>query len=217
MKTDTQLKKDIVNELEWDASVDAAHVGVSVNDGVVVLTGHLPTYAEKEAVERAVQRVSGVRAIAVELDVRLDHRHHRHDADIAAAIESAFKWHAQIPDDRVRVKVEKGWVTLSGEVDWDYQRHNAEVAVRTITGVVGVVNDITLRHREAPEYVAGRIHEALVRYAEDEAKNIEVSVQGATATLRGTVHSWAEREAAQAAACSAPGVSRVVNEIKVAG
>lgn len=217
MKADAQLKKDVVTELEWEPSVDATQVGVAVNDGVVLLTGHLKTFAEKEAVEKAVQRVAGVRAIAVELDVRLEPRHQRHDAEIAAAIETAFKWHAQIPEERIRVKVEKGWVTLSGEVDWDYQRHNAELVARPVTGVVGVVNDITLKVRETPDYVADRIHSALARYADDEARHIEVHVHDATATLRGVVNSWAERSTVQAAAWSAPGISRVVNEIKVMG
>jgi osmotically-inducible protein OsmY len=215
MKTDAQLKKDVVTELEWEPSVDATHVGVAVDHGVVVLTGHLGSFAEKQAVEDAVRRVAGVRAIAVELDVKLEPRHQRHDAEIAAAIETAFKWHAQIPDDRVQVKVEKGWVTLTGEVDWEYQRHNAEVVARPVSGVVGLVNHIGLRQRDAPEYVAERIHDALVRYAEDQAEQIQVSVRDGTATLRGQVDSWAERSAVQAAAWSAPGVSRVVNELKV--
>ena len=216
MKSDAQLKHDIVNELEWDPALDAAHVGVAVNDGVVVLSGHLNSFAAKHAVERAVQRVAGVRAIAIELDVTLEPHHQRGDADVAAAIETAFKWHAQIPEDRIQVKVEKGWVTLTGEVDWDYQRHNAERVVRPLTGVVGVVNDIALRQRSAPEYVARRIREALSRYADEEWRQIEVQVDASTAILRGTVNSWAERSAVQAAAWSAPGITRVVNELKIA-
>jgi osmotically-inducible protein OsmY len=215
MKTDAQLKRDVENELEWDPAVDARHVGVAVNEGVVLVTGHLTTFAEKQAIEQAVQRVSGVRALAVDLEVRLEPRHRRYDTEIAAAVGSAFKWHAQIPDDRIHVKVERGWVTLTGEVDWDYQRHNAELVVRPLTGVVGVINDITLRRREAPEGIAERIHDALIRCAEDDARHIEVQVRDATATLRGNVNSWPERSAAQAAAWAAPGVSRVVNEIKV--
>lgn len=215
MKTDSQLKHDINAELEWDPAINAAHVGVAVEDGVVVISGHLGSVAEKYAVERAVQRVAGVRAIAVEADVKLDPRHQRSDADIAAAIETAFRWHAQIPAERIRVRVEKGRVTLSGDVDWEYQRHNAELVVRPLTGVVQVINKITLRERRAPEYVAHRIEEALARYAAQEARQVEVQVDGTTAVLHGTVHSWAERETIQAAAWSAPGISRVVNELKV--
>jgi osmotically-inducible protein OsmY len=215
MKTDSQLKHDINAELEWDPAVDAAHVGVAVEDGVVTISGHLSDYAEKYAVERAVHRVAGVRAVAVEVDIKLDPRHQRSDAEIAAAIEAAFGWHAKIPADRIRVRVEQGRVTLSGDVDWDYQRHNAELVVRPLTGVVQVVNKIALRERQVPEYIARRIEDALARYAEREARQVEVQVEGATAILRGTVHSWAERETIQAAAWLAPGISRVVNELKV--
>lgn len=215
MKTDTQLKKEVLAELEWDPALNADHIGVAVNEGVVLLTGHLDTLAEKQAVEKAVQRVAGVKAIAVELDVKLEPHHHRSDAEIAAAIETAFRWHAAIPEDRIRVKVEKGWVTLTGEVDWHYQRHNAEIVVRPITGVVGLNDNLSVREREASEYVANRIHDALTRYAEEEAKNIKVVVERGTATLRGTVATVAEHSAVQAAAWSAPGISRVVNELQV--
>lgn len=215
MKTDALLRKQVLDELDWDPSVQANRVGVSVKDGVVELSGHLDTFAEKQAVERAVQRVAGVRALAVALDVALDPRHQRSDADIAAAVETAFQWHALIPQDRIQVRVEKGTVTLSGEVDWHYQRHDAEVVVQSITGVVGLNNQIQLRPRDGTQYVAQRIHAALARYAEEEAKKIAITVNADTAILRGTVLSLAEREAAQAAAWSAPGISRVVNEIAV--
>lgn len=215
MKTDAQLKKEVLDELEWDPSINASQVGVAVKDGVVILTGHLETFAEKYAVERAVQRVSGVKAIAVELDVKLEPGHRRSDSEIAAAAEMAFKWHALIPSDRIQVKVEKGWVTLKGEVDWEYQRQNAEKAVRPLTGVVGVSNAITLKASTTPANVASRIRDALARHAEHEAKHIEVIVNGSVVTLRGHVDSWAERTAAYGAAWSAPGVLTVVNEIKV--
>lgn len=217
MKSDAQLKKDVMAELEWDPAIEATQVGVAVKDGVVTLTGHLDTYAEKTAVERAVSRVSGVQAMAVELDVKLEPTLRRHDADIAAAAESAFKWHALIPAERIRVKVEKGWMTLSGEVDWEYQRHNAEKAVRNLLGVVGVSNAITLKAQIAPSNITSRIKDALTRQAEEEAKHIEVSVKGSRATLQGTVHSWSERSAAAGAVWAAPGISEVVNELRVSG
>lgn len=215
MKTDAQLKKDVTAELEWDPSINASHVGVAANDGVVTLTGHLETFAEKYAIERAVQRVQGVKAIAVELDVKLEPGHKRSDSEIAQAAESALKWHSLVPADRIQAKVEKGWVTLKGEVDWDYQRQNAEKAVRSLTGVVGISNAITLKARATPDNVATRIRDALTRHAEHEAKHIEVVVNGSVVTLYGTVDSWAERTAAFGAAWSAPGVSSVLNEIKV--
>lgn len=215
MKTDAQLKIDVAAELEWDPSINATNVGVAVKNGVVTLTGHLDTYAEKYAIERALQRVLGVNAIAMELDVKLAPGHVRSDSEIAAAAESAFKWHALIPAERIRVKVEKGWVTLTGEVDWDYQRSEAEKVVRPLTGVVAVSNAITLKRHVAPANITNRIRDALTRQAEREAKNIEVEVSGTTVTLRGKVHSWAERSAAQGAAWSAPGIGQVVNELSI--
>lgn len=215
MKTDSQLQKDVLAELAWDPSINATHIGVAVNDGVVLLSGHLDTFSEKHAVETAAQRVAGVRAIAVELDVKLEPHHQRSDAEIAAAIETALEWHALVPQDRIQVKVEKGWVTLSGEVDWDYQRHNAEIAARPVTGVRGLSNHIALRERKTTEYLAQRIHDALARHAQAQADQIQIAVDAHTAVLRGTVASLSESSAAQAAAWTAPGISRVVNELRV--
>jgi osmotically-inducible protein OsmY len=215
MKTDAQLKKDVTAELEWDPSINASHVGVAAADGVVTLTGHLGTFAEKYAIERAVQRVEGVKAIALELDVKLEPGHKRSDSEIAGAVQSALSWHALVPAERIQAKVEKGWVTLKGEVDWEYQRQNAEKAVRPLTGVVGVSNLLTLKPSVTPAKVADRIRDAMARHAEREAKHIEVMVSGSAVTLRGTVDSWAERNAAFGAAWSAPGVLSVVNEVKV--
>ena len=215
MKTDAQLKKDVQAELEWDPAINAAEVGVAVKDGVVTLSGHLDTFAEKCEVERVAQRVAGVRAVAVEIDVKLTAGSARSDSEIAHAVETAFKWHISVPSERIRVKVEKGWVTLSGEVDWEYQRAAAANLVRPLVGVVGVNNGIVLKPRTTPDNIERRIRDALTRQAEREAKGIEVEVHGLTAVLRGTVHSMAERMAAQGAAWSAPGISRVDNELRV--
>jgi osmotically-inducible protein OsmY len=215
MKTDTELKNDVEAELLWDPSLDAAHVGVAVKDGVVTLSGHLDSYAEKHAAERAAQRVRGVRAVAVEVDVRLKPHAQRNDADIAAAARSALQWHALVPADRLEVLVERGWVTLSGEVDWDYQRNQAVAAVRALTGVIGVANLISVKPQTTPADVKARIRKALERRAERETKGIEVVVSGHTATLQGEVQSWAERMAAQGAAWSAPGITQVVNQLRV--
>jgi osmotically-inducible protein OsmY len=215
MKPDAQLKTEITQELEWDPSINANHVGVAVEGGIVTLTGHLVTYAEKFAIERAVQRVGGVKAVAVELDVKLAPNHKRSDFEIAEAAESAFKWHALIPAEHIRIKVEKGWITLSGELDWEYQRHAAEKAVRSLIGVLGVSNHMTLKPTVAPTNISHRIRDAMARHAEREAKHIEVTVSGSTVTLRGKVGSWAELSAAQGAAWSAPGISRVVNELTI--
>ena len=215
MKTDAQLKTDVVNELQWDPSINAAHVGVAVDKGVVTLTGHLDTFAEKFSIERAVRRIEGVKAVAVELDVKLAPSHVRSDTEIAQAVDSALRWHALVPDDRVVVKVEKGWVTLGGELDWDYQRESAYRAVRPLTGVVGVSNLITLKPQVTPADIAGRIRAALTRHAEREANHIDVVVTGSMVTLRGQVDSLAERAAAQGAAWAAPGITSVVNQLAV--
>ncbi|MDP3251815.1 MAG: BON domain-containing protein [Hydrogenophaga sp.] len=215
MKTDAQLKKDVEAELEWEPSINAAAVGVAVKDGVVTLSGHLDTFLEKYEVEKVVQRVSGVRAVAVEIDVKLTAGNKRSDSEIAHAVETALTWHSSVPADRIQARVEKGWVTLSGEVDWEYQRAAAANLARPLLGVVGVTNTIELKPRSTPAHIGTRIRDALTRQAEREAKGIEVQVNGSTALLRGTVHSWAERVAAQGAAWSAPGITRVDNELRV--
>lgn len=216
MKTDTQLKGDILSELEWEPAIDAANVGVMVQNGIVTLTGHLDTYAQKYAIERAIQRVEGVKAIAVELDVKLDPAHKRSDSEIAAAVEAAFKWNSIIPVDHIQPKVEKGWVTLKGDVEWHYQSRAAEKTVRPLIGVTGVTNNIHIKQQAtSPSNIANLIRSALARHAEREAKNIEVMVDGGKVTLRGKVHSWAERAAIQGAAWSAPGVAGVINELEI--
>ena len=215
MKSDTQIRDDVLAELRWDPAVNETDVGVIVKGGNVTLTGHLSSFAEKYAAERAVQRVIGVRGVAVELDVRLPLSHQRTDAEIAAAVERVIAWHTLIPAEKVHPRVEKGWVTLNGEAEWDYQRRAAEGAVRNLLGVTGVTNLITLKPRVKADIVEGRIREALERQADREARRIEVGVAGTAVTLRGKVHTLAERQAAQGAAWSAPGVTRVVNDILV--
>jgi osmotically-inducible protein OsmY len=216
MKTDAQLKADVTHELEWDPAINATAIGVAVQDGVVTLTGHLDTFAEKYAVEQAVQRVAGVKAVAIELDVKLLPGHERSDSEIAHAAENALTWHALVPNDRIRLQVEKGWITLSGEVDWDYQRSTAAQAVRGLVGVRGVNNTITLKPRATPADISQRIRDALKRHAEREANKVEVSVNGSTVTLSGRVDAWAERNAVQGAAWAAPGVAQVINRVTVA-
>jgi osmotically-inducible protein OsmY len=215
MKTDQHLKNDVSEELTWDPSINAARVGVAVKDGIVTLSGHLDTYAEKHAIERVVQRVRGVQGIAVEIDVKLDPSHQRSDTDMAAAAESMLRWHSLVPADNIQLQIEKGWITLRGEVDWEYQRREAEKAVRSLTGVTGVSNAITLKAHATPADVTSRIRNALVRHAENEARHVEVTVNGNTVTLHGSVDSWVERASAASAAWSAPGVAHVVNELKI--
>lgn len=215
MKTDAHIKSDVIDELAWDPAVNATGIGVAVRDGVVTLTGHLDSYAEKHAVERAVHRVAGVRGIAVELDVRLAAEHKRSDSDIAQAAATALQLNSLVPDEKIQVLVENGRVTLTGEVDWSYQLASAEQCVRPLAGVRGLSNRITIKSRASSKDVGAQITAALTRQAAREAKHITVEVEGSVVTLWGKVHSLAEREAAVGAAFSARGVSRVVDKLEV--
>lgn len=217
MKTDSELKRDVQSELLWDPLVPEAKVGVSVTEGVVTLTGHLDSYAEKVAARRAAERVGGVKAVAVELDVVPIGPHQRSDTEIALAAEHALGWSTSVPQNRIKVAVENGWVTLSGEVDWNFQRRAAERMLRPLKGVVGITDKIQLKTMPIPINLKDRIQDALTRQAMREARRIEVAVDGSEVTLRGHVHSWAERNAAEGATWSAPGVSQVVNLLVVEG
>jgi len=215
MKTDAELKKAVQEELSWEPSVPDERVGVAVSDGVVTLTGHLDTYIQKDAAQQAAQRVTGVKAVAVELDVVPLGLHQRSDTEIATAIEHHLAWNSTVPQDRIKVTVEKGWVTLSGEVDQNFQRLAAERVIRPLMGVVGITDRIRLKGTAIPANLSVRIQDALMRQAMREGKRIDVSVDGGTVTLRGRVHSWAERNAAEGTTWSAPGVSRVDNQLTI--
>jgi osmotically-inducible protein OsmY len=215
MNPDAQLRGDVVAELTWDPMITATNIGVIVKDGVVTLTGHPSSHAEKHAIERAVQRVKGVKGVAIELNVKLAAGYERTDADIAAAAERALEWNVLVPDDKVHPMVENGWVTLNGEVEWEYQGRAAEAAVRNLLGVTGITNQVVVKPKFTPGDIEKNIHDALLRQAEREAREIEVSVQGAQVMLNGKVRSFAERKAVQAAAWSAPGVASVTNNLRI--
>ena len=217
MKTDSQLKSDVTAELAWDPAVNATAVGVQVEDGLVTLTGHLDSYAEKHAIEKAVRRVPGVRGIALELDVRIAAGQAPGDSDIAKAALHALRWHSWVPHERIQVEVEDGQVTLSGEVDWHYQLSSAEQCVRPLRGVRGLTNRITVKPRVSGTDVSGEIVAALTRHAQREARRIAVEVDGGVVTLRGDVDSLPEHDAALAAAAATRGVSRVVDRLSVTG
>jgi len=216
MKTDAQLQQDVIAELKWEPSINAAQIGVEVKGGVVTLAGHVDTYAEKCVAERAAQRVSGVKALAVEMDVKLAGSSARNDTDIASSAESALRWTTFLPKDRVKVTVESGWITLSGNVDWAYQREAATDSVRYLMGVKGVSDQIAIKPKASMTAVKADIEAALQRRAKADAKKISVDINGGVVTLTGTVQSWTERDLARQSAWGTSGVSNVIDNITVA-
>ena len=215
MKNDTQLQQDVMAELKWEPAINAEQIGVEVKYGVVTLAGHVGSYGEKWDAERAAQRVAGVRALAIEIDVKLAGSAQRTDADVARAAENVLEWTTYVPKDAVKVMVEAGWITLSGDVDWGFQREAAGAAVRYLMGVKGVSNDIGIRASVTPAAVRSDIEAALKRRAHADATNIAVDVQGANVTLSGSVHSWSERDLARDSAWGTPGVRQVVDNLSI--
>lgn len=209
--TDQEIQADVLAELRWDSSVQANEIGVSVKDGVVTLSGEVDTYLKKWRAEEAAHRVNGVIAVANDITVRTIGD--RTDSDIAAAAVNALKWNASVPADKIQVTVDKGWVTLKGDVEWQYQRQEAERVVRRLWGVKGVNNLIFVKPQVSPADLKKKIEAALVRSAEVDAKNITVEVQGGKAILKGRVRTWSERQEAERTAWLAPGVTFVDNQI----
>jgi osmotically-inducible protein OsmY len=212
---DIDLKKDIIEELEYEPSIDAADIGVAVEDGTVTLTGHVRTYPQKREAERIVKRVKGVRAVAQEIEVRPLGSHLTADDEIAKRAVNSLTWNTSVPRDKVQVTVEHGFVTLSGAVTWNYERTAAEKAVQNLSGVRGVANLISIQPSVSPRDVQQRIESALKRAAELEAKSIQVQVSDSKVTLEGRVRNWTEREAVERAAWAAPGVVNVVDHITI--
>ncbi len=215
MKNDADLQRDVFDELRWEPAVHSTDIGVTVKDGVVTLSGIVDSYPEKWAAERAAKRVCGVKALAQELEVKLPGSGQQTDADIAEAAENALKWDILVPQDRIKVTVEKGFLTLEGEVNWQTERSAAERAVLNLTGVTGVANEITVKPQVAPIDVKAKIEAALKRNAILDAQQIQVQADGGKVTLTGSVSSWAERDEAESAAWAAPGVSEVKDLIMV--
>lgn len=217
MKTDMQLQRDVIEELAWQPNIREAEIAVGARNGVVTLSGFVDSYAQKYAAARAVESVRGVRAVADDLKVRLPQAFVRSDTDVAHAAVSALKWDVEVPDTRIKVLVDDGWISLDGAVDWQFQRTAAENAVRHLAGVNGVINRITVQQPKVSAYeVNQRIEEALKRNAALDAEKISIDARDGRVVLRGTVRSWAEREDAERAAWAAPGVSEVDDEIAVA-
>jgi len=215
MKTDSQLQQDVMAELKWEPAVHAAQIGVEVKNGVVTLAGEVSSYVEKWNAERAAQRVNGVKALAVEMKVNLSEFGKRTDADIAESAKNILGWTSSLPADAIKVMVEGGWLTLSGDVEWQYQRQDAAHSVRYLSGVTGVSNQIAIKPSVSATVVKSDIEAALKRRAAADAKTIAVEVKGADVTLSGTVHSWAERDLAKRSAWGTSGVRNVVDKMNL--
>lgn len=213
---DVSLRYDVMEELDYEPSLDAANIAVMARDGVVTLTGHVASYAEKLAAERATWRVHGVKAIAQKLQVELPGDRKLSDDDIARRALNILAWDVLAPSDRIHVRVSDGWVTLTGEVPWNYQREAAEADMRKLSGVTGVSNDILVTPRVQPGDVRKSIVDALKRHAEVEANRIKVDVRdNGTVAIEGQVDDWEERQAVERAAWSAPGVRAVENHVRI--
>jgi osmotically-inducible protein OsmY len=216
MKTDGQLKSDVLAELQWQPSIHAAEIGVEVKDGVVTLSGEVGSFVEKWDAERAAQRVAGVKSLAIDLKVKLSEFGKRTDADIARSAQTALDWSTNLTPDSVQVMVEGGWITLSGGVDWQYQKEAATECVRHLSGVIGVSNQMVLKPRAMKGTVKADIEAALKRVAPGVSQRIAVEVTGANVTLSGTIGSWSERDLATTTAWSTPGVRVVVDNLVLA-
>ena len=213
--SDLELRQDILDELEFEPRIDAANIGVAVAKGVVTLTGHVSSYAQKIAAEAAARRLKGVRAIAQEIEVRFPFEKKDSDDEIAKRVADILQWDSMVPHEAIQVSVQKSWVTLTGTVDWQYQRMAAEDDVRKLSGVVGLNNQIKVNPQiEVPD-LQKRIEAALKRNAEIEAKGIRIKVLGGTVTLSGVVHDWIEHDAVRNAAWSAPGVRNVEDHLTI--
>lgn len=214
-RSDTDIHKDIVAELHWDPSLRDDDVAVAVRDGVVTFAGFADSYADKWRAEQIASKIRGVKAIANDIEVKLPAGSERTDPDIARAATNALQWNVSVPRDRIQVKVEKGWVTLEGDVDYYYQAEAAERAIRFLTGVKGVTNLIKVKQRVSAADLKERIKESLQRSAQLDAERITVEVQGSKAILRGTVRSYAEMKEAERAVLNAPGITEVQNRLTV--
>lgn len=216
MMYNTELQKRVIEALAWEPSLDAARIGVGADGGVVTLTGQVPSYADRMSAERIVKRIVGVKGLANDLQVHLPGDAHRTDTDLAAAAVRALEWDVQVPHQKIKPRVSDGWVSLEGEVEWQYQREAADRAVRHLLGVRGVSNQVTLSAKVTPADLKHRIEGALKRSAEVEAAKIRVATRGGVVTLDGSVHTWAERAEAERAVWAAPGVVAVEDRLAVA-
>jgi len=215
MRTDSKIKEDVLDELAWQPDIDETQIGVIVENGIVTLTGTVDSYSKKVAAEKAIKGVFGVKAVAEDIEVKYGNSYKRTDKEIAKAVVAALKWNFSVPEDKVKVKVENGWVYLSGEVKWSYQKDSAKNAVQHLLGVKYVANNIMIKQAIEPVNIENRIKKAFERSADIDAKDINVTTHDHTVKLSGKVHSLKEKEEARTAAYYAPGVYKVENELEV--
>jgi len=212
---DSEIRRKVIAELDWDPSIDSSAVGVAVKDGVVTLSGSIANYWQKKEAERVVKRVAGVKAVAEDLTIKLPGTATRSDVDIAQSVVSGLRFNVAVPRDRIQVTVEDGWVTLEGEVEWQYQKSAAENAIKHLMGVKGVTNSISIKPRVSAADVKAKIEGAFARRAQLDANQIRVESSDNKIILRGSVRSWDEKEQAEQAAWAAPGVTKVENNVIV--
>lgn len=215
MRTDSEIKLDVQDELAWEPSIDETKIGVAVDEGVVTLSGELDSYTNKITAEKAAKRVKGVKAVAEDIVVRYTSNLEKTDTAIAKAVLNALNWHSSVPDNNIMIKVEKGWVYLSGEVQWEYQKNSAKNAIKDLLGVKGVINNVSIKQNVKPHEVKTKIEQAFLRSAEIDSRGITVTTEGHTVTLTGKVHSINEKEEAEKAAFNSPGVYKVNNNLRI--
>lgn len=215
MKTDSEIQKDVLEELKWEPSIKASEIGVAVTNGIVTLTGYVDTFSKKKQAEKAVLRVAGVKAVAEDIVVKLLNSSKKTDTEVAEAVVNALKWHSSVQEDRIKVAVESGWVTVEGDVDWAFEREAVKLAIENLVGVRGITNLITIIPRVTSNDVKAKITAAFHRNATLDANNIAIETVGSKVVLTGTVRSFAEKQDAGLAASKAPGITGVENDLEV--
>jgi len=215
MKSDAEIQKDVIEELNWEPFLEATQIGVTVKNGIVTLSGTVDSYLKKSIAENAARRVGGVKAVAEDIEIKYSDSLTKNDSEIAEAIINALKWHSAINENKINVKVENGVVTLNGGVEWEYQRSAAVSQIENLVGVRRIINNIEVKGSQPVKDIKERIREALHRSASIDAEKIDVKTKGDTVTLSGTVRSWTEREDAENAVWSAPGIINVVNNLEI--